>query len=354
MLGLLATLLALALIAWFLSGAPGELLRGHAPAHTLHSTPLELANRIGGESRALGRWATADDVGALLALGLALGFATALPVVRWRARCRRRYVRLRVEAYRTDRASAEAVVGMLEALHKRLLRRWWRRLLLGQPTVALEVHYTSVWPAEKAGGGDGRSSARVGATEQRKPEAGSPRGTTHSAWLAVTCPEGLERLVEAALRTAYPNCRVRPAGVVALPSAVLRLKKQAEFIKRVKTLDRVEHEREPSVNRLITLMGACAARAIFQIALTPAPASYERLAKYLYKRHEARLSRERRGEIAPRMPGDLERFLQLRYPPGRQKRTPHRSPRVCRWLAGSHGRRRWPAVRQTTSSVGQV
>ena len=52
-----------------------------------------------------------------------------------------RYVRMRVEPYRTDKASAEAVVRMFEVFHKRLLRRWWRRLLLGQPAVALEVHH---------------------------------------------------------------------------------------------------------------------------------------------------------------------------------------------------------------------
>ena len=50
-------------------------------------------------------------------------------------------MRLRVEPYRTDRTSVEGVVAMYEALHKRLQRRWWRRLLRGQPSVALEVHH---------------------------------------------------------------------------------------------------------------------------------------------------------------------------------------------------------------------
>jgi hypothetical protein len=125
-----------------------------------------------------------------------------------------------VVAYRADRTSAEAVVTMFEALHKRLLRRWWRRLLLGQPSVAVEVHHTS------------------------------DRDSPDSAWLAVSCPVGLERMVEAALRTAYPNCRVRlMSELVGVPPAVLRLKKHAEFIMRVKTLDHFEHDREPPVNR---------------------------------------------------------------------------------------------------------
>ena len=55
--------------------------------------------------------------------------AAAVVLLRLRARSARRLVRLRVEPFRTDRASAEAVVAMFEALHKRLLRRWWRRLV---------------------------------------------------------------------------------------------------------------------------------------------------------------------------------------------------------------------------------
>ena len=77
-------------------------------------------------------------------------------------------------------------------------------------------------------------------------------------------------MVEAALQTAYPNCRVRPARQpVGVPPVVLRLKKHAEFIKRVKALDHFEHEREPPVNRLMTAMGACGEPAFVQMAMTP-------------------------------------------------------------------------------------
>jgi Replication-relaxation len=187
-------------------------------------------------------------------------------ISRRRVRRRRRYVRLRVQAYRTDTASAEAVVSMFEALHKRLLRRWWRRLFSGQPSVALEVHY-----------------ARA------------------TAWLAVTCPVGLEQMVEAALRTAYPNCRLVPERrLVVRAPVVLRLKKHAELIKRAKMLDRFEHAREPAMNRLMTVMGACATEAFVQVAMTPTPALFERHAKRLYKRHETHLSRERRDHLVMR------------------------------------------------------
>ena len=81
---------------------------------------------------------------------------------------------------------------------------------------------------------------------------------------------------------------------------VLRLKKSAEFIKRVKVLDRYEHEREPAINHLLTAMAACGEPALVQVAMTPAPASFERLAKHLYKRHEAHLSRQRREHALTR------------------------------------------------------
>ncbi len=53
---------------------------------------------------------------------------------------------------------------------------------------------------------------------------------------------------------------------------MVRLKKRSEFIKRVKLLDRYELAREPPMDRLMTVMGACGQSAFVQLALTPAPA----------------------------------------------------------------------------------
>ena len=270
LLGLLAVLAGLALIAWFIDGGPGKALRGHASAGAPHLAVPALGGILNREARAIWSWTPALGVAPtrlLLALVVAPAFVVA--IARVRARHRRRYVRLRVEAYRADQASAEAVATMFGALHKRVLRRWWRRLVLGQPSLALEVHHTG--------------------------------GLPHSVWLAVTCPQGQERMVEAALQATYPNCRLCPAGLpVGVPPAVLRLKKHAEFIKRVKTPERFERDREPPVNRLLTVMGACGEPAFVQMALTPTPALFEAFAKHLYKRHEARLSRERREHLLVR------------------------------------------------------
>ncbi len=81
--------------------------------------------------------------------------------------------------------------------------------------------------------------------------------------------------------------------ILGAPPSVLRLKKHAGFIRRTRTGDRLDRDSEPAINRLLTRMAAAGAPSIVQIALTPAPASLESLAKHLYKHHEARLSRER-------------------------------------------------------------
>jgi Replication-relaxation len=267
-LGLLAALIGLSLAGWFIGGGPGRVLRGNQGDGTLHLTLSALASTLARQTSVVWSWTPAPGPApARLLVALAGVLTIAIASARGHVRRRRRYVRLRIEVYRTDRADAEAVVRMFDALHKRLLRRWWRRMVLGQPSVALEVHHTGA-------------------------------GAASSGWLAVSCPEGFEPMVEAALRGAYPNCRLSPAErSVGVPPTVLRLKKHASFIKRVKALDRFERDWEPPVNGMLTVMGAGGESAFVQIAMTPAPALFEAFSKHLYKRHETRLSRERRGHL---------------------------------------------------------
>jgi hypothetical protein len=265
LLGLVALLLGAAVLVWLLHGGIGAALRGASAARA--TLPRRVPHTLGGPSVAR----LAEPLSALLLplSALLLPLSALLLGSRWRARRGRRYVRLRVEAYRTDRTSVEGIVAMFEALHKRLQRRWWRRLLRGQPSVALEVHHLS-------GDGVGR------------------------ALLAVACPLGMESMVQAALRSAYPNARMVPLGEVLRcqsANALLRLKKHTGFIRRVKQLDRYELAREPPMDRLITVMGACGVQTCVQLALTPTPALLERYAKWRYKRHEDHLSRERREHL---------------------------------------------------------
>ena len=234
--GLIALVVAGALTGWLLDGGLGAALRGGGAAASGHLTGEALARALGSALSAAWRWAPLAGVPAARSLALAIGLTMGLlGGMRTRARSKRRYVRMRVRTYRTDTASAEAIVAMLEALHKRMLRRWWRRLLHGQPSIALEVHYA--------------------------------HGTV---WLALTLPAGSREMVEAALRTAYPNCRLdAESQPLSPPPTVLRLKKHGEFIKRAKVLDHFAHEREPAMNRLMTVMGAGGGEAFVQVAVTP-------------------------------------------------------------------------------------
>jgi hypothetical protein len=173
-------------------------------------------------------------------------------------------VRLSVIPYRGDEPPAGAIVSMFEALHKRLLCRWWRRLFTGQPSIGLEVH------------------------------------CDREAWLSLTCPAGLGPLVEAALRSAYPNCRLDGATrAPGVPPCVVRLKKHNASTKRAKLVDIFEHTYAPAVNRLITTIAACEAPSFVQIALTPTPALFEGHYKRVYKHHENRLSRQRKLSLPP-------------------------------------------------------
>jgi hypothetical protein len=273
LLAVAALLAGYTLLVWFLRGGVGALLRGESSRHAI-SLGGALTGPFAVAAGDLWRWRPALDVRPMrVALVALLGTVPVLSLTRLLARRRRRYVRLLVEPYRTDEASAEAVVSLFAALHKRLLTRWWRRVCFGAPALALEVHYGRS-PTSASGGGREASAA----------------------WMGISCPCERVAMVESALRVAYVNCALRALTDSAPPAgSVLRLKKAAEFIRRVKSLDHFEHEREPPVNRLLTAMAAGSAPVCVQLALAPTPAAFERAARHMYKAREKRISRERRA-----------------------------------------------------------
>lgn len=276
LLGLLALIAGLAVLGWLFDGGPGRLLRGGSTPG-IQAVFGRLPNVAVAAVRAIWRWSPGGQVRPLeVALVVSLALLAGIAMARLHARQRRRYARFRIEPHRTDQASAESVVRMFAALHHRLQVRWWRRLIAGQPTVSLEVHH------EGTPGVEGRSAS--------------------FAWMALGCPHGYEQMVEAALRTAYPNCRLELLQQrVELASVVLlRLKKAAEFIRRVKSLDHFEHEREPPMNRLLTVMGACRDGAVVQLALVPTPVLFERFARLRFRSREAHLAHERRMRMRDR------------------------------------------------------
>ena len=251
LLGVVAVLLLGVVAVWLLGGGLAAVLHGRPASGTVswHPGAAGLGDRLASFWHAQA-WPVArlalELTGALL--GLWLG-------TRALARRRRRYVRLRVVAHRIDRGTPLALVATFEALHKRLLFRWWRRLLIGQPSLALEVHV--------AGG---------------------------EAWLGVCCPVDCERIVESALRTGYPNLRLLGSAVsLHSPRCLVRLKKRMRFIEPLRVVDPRGRE-EPPMNRLLTAMAAAGTDAVVQIALTPAPPLFERWARRRFRRREAALS----------------------------------------------------------------
>jgi hypothetical protein len=269
LLGLLALVAGFAVVGWLLNGGPGKLLRGEPAAAGVGQALSQTPGVVVGAAVWAWRSSPAGRPWLTLAFIASAGLLACLLALRLLARRRRNYVRLRVEPHRTDHASAASIVTMFEALHRRMQLRWWRRLIAGQPTVALEVHH------EHEGSAAGRLE--------------------HFAWMALSCPRGFERMVEAALRTAYPNARLVPLEqrLELNPAFVLRLKKDAEFIRRVKSLDHFEHEREASVDRLLTVMGACQASSVVQFALVPSPVFFERYARRRFQARQMHLARER-------------------------------------------------------------
>jgi hypothetical protein len=256
-----------------LDGSLGRSLRGDGAGGDvslarLAGAPVEL---VGSAARMLPGWS--GELAVLL--GSTWSAATLLSVaLRARARARRDYTRLRILAYRADSAESLSVARLFAGLHAGLAVRWWRRGIAGQPSIAVEAHYA--------------------------PPAACRPG---EAWLAVTCPSASVSRVESALRAAYPNVRLGPVPhrVGAAP-ALLRLKKHRAFLWRTATVAGARFEREPppAMNRLLTAMAAGGQPCFTQIALTPAPALFERIARGAFKAHESRLSRERREHVVMR------------------------------------------------------
>ncbi len=160
----------------------------------------------------------------------AFGFARA----RGRRRGERASVRLLVEPYRNDRAGGESLAATFAALHA---------LLGSRRTLALEVHL------------------------DRRP-GGAPL-----VWFSVICPPALERQVQAALRSSYPNLRLRAMRQVpSEPPHALVLRRRSP-----PRGDDVAAEPQPRIEAVLRAMSAAGAPATVRLILRPASGAIERL-----------------------------------------------------------------------------
>jgi hypothetical protein len=136
-------------------------------------------------------------------------------------------VRLVVEPYRSDRATGAVLVSVFTALHS-LVGVWGR--------VVLEIHL-----------------------DRRRD--GSPL-----VWFAVVCPRSVERAVEAALRAAYPNLRLRAvAGEAAVAGAGVGVRRRS-----VPRGEEAGEAVEPSIEGLLAALAAAGAPASVRLVLRPA------------------------------------------------------------------------------------
>ena len=149
-------------------------------------------------------------------LALLAPVAGAVVMVRLRTRRRRRYARWEVAIYRADRAGLDAIEAMFAALHKRLLRRWWQRVLHGQPGIALEIHLLA--PATGGEGVRGRLCDQCAGRRRGGNRDGASGGVSElpAAALRRRARPGRALAPEEARRVHQADGAGRPAHVRAL------------------------------------------------------------------------------------------------------------------------------------------
>lgn len=193
-----------------------------------------------------------------LAVAAGLTFV-GMAISRVRSRRARRYIRMRVTPFRSDEASEASEKALMEELHRQLLVRWWRRILTGQPSLALEVLY-------------------------RK----NPVSNVREAALTVSCIETQVAAVRAAITSCYPHTQLeRETRTISGGGYVVRLKKRHDFIRRIKVAGQKDGDEIPTMDRLLTALGDVGQSALVQVSLTPTPAWFDWHAGRKAKRAEA-------------------------------------------------------------------
>jgi hypothetical protein len=235
----------------------------------------------------LARWGRTALLMAAVMVLATLAAALALLGPRLRARHRRARERQRYELipYRNDDATPERMVQVFQALGATLGRRWFRRLLAGAPTIALETHVL--------------------------PRSDGPARVV----LTVLCSPQDALLVDSCLQIAYPDVRVGYEFTVAprpAPDApswtryVKRLTKLRPFIAQVgiDPMMRAGHASEHQlIDDLLVNLAEVKAPVSVQLAITPAPGWVHRLARRAYREEEHAIAGLRNaGELGERSP----------------------------------------------------
>src|SRR3954447_13532460 len=133
LVGPVGALMAAVLVRWLSDGGLRQLTADRHGERDPHAALASLKQAL---------LLTVTDVARVLALVLlgALILATALTLIRLVGRRRWHYRRYAIAPYRTDEASTEQVVALFQDWHQQIHQRLHRRLVFGQPYLALEEH----------------------------------------------------------------------------------------------------------------------------------------------------------------------------------------------------------------------
>jgi Replication-relaxation len=237
----------------------------------------------------------------------------ALLALRLNARRRRGYRRHWLLPYRADEATPDQVRRLIESYHQMTLRRWWRRLLSGQPSLCLELHALP-----------------------------DPGGTRIRLYIAVPDEPGMAAALDGRLIACYRDSRlVADEPELSWLRAVVRLKKRRSFTTRLATPERYDASLASS---LAATMAAVGEPCTVQYALTPTFAAFDRFARWLFRSAERELERARvgaegadpgiRSEVAQQ---ELEGGLEVQHRPlfFCDIRVAAPSYRGCRRVAGT-------------------
>lgn len=167
--------------------------------------------------------------------------------------------RWEIQLSREDTASPFQRQMMFSEWAAVLSERWWRRIVFGQPSVALGIHNVK--------------------GEQR---------------FTIACePDHMKPLL-GKLRSRYPDVRVQEiGGTPAWTDKIVLLKKRRPFMYPLQTLKDDEYLATESI---VSTMAELEEEVSVEMVLTPAPALFEDIARALYKRRERSLNRADRGD----------------------------------------------------------
>jgi hypothetical protein len=278
---------------------------------------------------------TVTDVARVVSLALLAGLLVAalLTAVRLIGRRRWRYRRYAIAPYRTDDATPEQVLALFQDWHQQIHQRLHRRLLFGQPYLALEEH--------------------------AQPSDGGPEMT-----MTIVCPEQFVAALDGRLAATYPHSRIghgftrrfQPLELdISWRHAIVRLRKRRGFTATVKT-DTREFD-QSVIEAELAAMAACGHPMTVQKVLTPIFPAFERVARWLYVRRERDVGRRDAGSplgaASPLAQAEMRAALdaqnQLLF--WFEARVVSRDHAACRMVAGAiAGRRQENMLRQRNTS----